>query len=94
MLCYVGIIWKDVLFATWMLSSFLLSIAAARAEKKCAVAILAILSIAFIALGPLIRQQGTLIAPIIAAAPLMTLWNIAPKQRPQNTLIAALVFVQ
>ncbi|USU17007.1 hypothetical protein [Paraburkholderia fungorum] len=90
--CYVGIVWKDVLFATWLVTALTLSLIASRVRSNlCALAVVA-LSILVIGVGPLVRQQGILIAPIILLAPTLTIWLRTRSWARWSGVLIAIVF--
>ncbi|RAR60630.1 hypothetical protein C7401_109153 [Paraburkholderia unamae] len=67
---YVGIVWKDVLFATWMVGTLALCLAAERASDQRVKRFTLVLICIILGAGSLIRQQGVLLGPLLMLAPL------------------------
>ncbi len=90
-LCYVGIVWKDVLLATWVVTTFALAIIAERTNSKLCRGVLIVSLVALIAVGPLIRQQGLVMAPILLVAPLMLIYRSTSKPWRGIFILCALI---
>jgi len=90
---YVGIVWKDVLFASMLMLAAAASIAAAAAPNRRVSLAWGVVAMLVLPIAMKVRQQGVFMAPILAAAPLAgTLigrsWTRAEKWRCATALIA------
>jgi hypothetical protein len=84
---YVGIIWKDVLFASLLTAAISLSFAAGANRGKRAI-VLAVLAVVILSVSMDVRQQGMFMAPILAALPVLAL---ARNQKTAGRRIVILV---
>ncbi|GJH26018.1 hypothetical protein [Caballeronia novacaledonica] len=91
---YVGIVWKDVLFASWAVLTFATCLAAQRTQSTSVRFALVALAAIFLGVGALIRQQGVFMAPIFLLAPLGIVWSTWRRaRRIQLIVVSALLFV-
>jgi hypothetical protein len=89
---YVGIVWKDVLFGSALLSAVALSLLASASEGRQSW-IYAICAAIVLALAARIRQQGVFVAPLLMAMPLIAVTVGRAWSRNRCLLIAASVVV-
>lgn len=68
---YVGIVWKDVLFASLMLAGAATGILAMAAKSERQIWCFALLSAAALAVGMKVRQHGMFMAPVLLAVPVL-----------------------
>lgn len=88
LMCYVGIVWKDVLFGSWLVVAFVLTITADQAGTRHNRLVLAAVAALFIAVGFFIRQQGHLIAPLLLIGPLTVAWRATEGRMRWIALVA------
>ncbi|WP_085710803.1 MULTISPECIES: hypothetical protein [unclassified Pseudomonas] len=88
---YTGIIWKDVLFGSFLAGACAAGLAATggglRFKLSCTVFCLFFLSMAY-----LTRQQGIFMVPVLLIIPTIALWNQFPKNRVITVLSLAITF--
>lgn len=76
---YVGIVWKDVLFASLLGFAFACALAASRQARAVSSILLALVAMACLVLAAHTRQQGLYLLPILLLAPLVALRAIAAR---------------
>lgn len=79
---YVGIVWKDVLMGSWIAATFGFCVLAERSVSARSRSIILALTLALLGAGSLIRQQGIIVGPLLAIAPLLIVFkNSARSER-------------
>lgn len=74
---YVGIVWKDVLFASLLCFAFASALAASRQPRLLWALMLVSVSLACLVLAAHTRQQGLYLLPILVLAPLVAMRKLA-----------------
>jgi hypothetical protein len=77
---YAGIVWKDVLFASLLISGSALTVAAS-AGSICRRYACAATAIVLFAAAAITRQQGVFMVPVLLAGVIAALWPSSKKQR-------------
>lgn len=88
---YVGILWKDVLFSSFMLVGAALGLAAAASGRRASW-VLAILSVIVLAVGMKVRQQGVFMSPVLLLIPMIAV-SLGRGLGRRRTLIVAVGMV-
>ena len=91
-LIYVGIVWKDVLFASLLTAGCALGIAATLGTPLRRWACAA-LSVVLLAAAFLVRQQGVFMAPVLVLVPIIALSPYSRTVRPRLALLTLACFV-
>jgi hypothetical protein len=90
---YVGIVWKDVLFAALLAASIALSLRAAYLPTRGAVPMWLLAALLLLP-APMVRQHGIFLAPWLALAPFLGIAHaVRARSRWQRLAIVALLFV-
>lgn len=91
---YVGIIWKDVLFAALLSASMALTLRASNVPGRNAVWMW-LGAVLFLLPTPMVRQHGLFLAPLLALAPLLGITGaIVPANRPwRRVTVLVLLYV-
>jgi len=89
---YVGIVWKDVLFASFLTAACAFAIAASIGSLFRRY-ICVVFSILLLAAGYHTRQHGMFMAPILLCVPILASWSFMPNRRVQCALVVFTLFV-
>lgn len=87
---YVGIVWKDVLFASVMTAAIALSFAAAFMPSRRAMA-LALVAVVLLTISMQVRQQGVFMAPVLLILPIIAIIGSRNWSVKRQALIAGVV---
>lgn len=87
---YVGIVWKDVVFATWLVCSLTLCLAADRAVAPRSRLVMLATTCIVLGVGSLIRQQGALLGPLLMLAPLCIIVRTSARVRRVGHCVLAI----
>jgi hypothetical protein len=85
---YVGIVWKDVLFASVMTAAIALSFAAAFMPSRRAMA-LGLVAVVLLTISMQVRQQGIFMAPLLLILPIIAIIGSRNLSIKRQALIAA-----
>lgn len=92
---YVGIVWKDVLFASLMLAGAATGILAMAAKSERQIWCFALISAAALAIGMKIRQHGIFMAPVLLAVPVLAVAfdrKLGWRRAVMNSLLVLVMF--
>lgn len=93
---YLGIVWKDVLFSSLVVTGTALGLAACATQGRRARWTMAVLSAAVLAISVGVRQQGIFMAPVLLAIPVIAVAGVHGLQlraRLGHALVPIAVFL-
>lgn len=89
---YIGIVWKDVLFASLLTSGCAFGVAASSGTTFRRITFISI-SVLLLACGYLTRQQGIFMAPVLLLVPIASAWSFKPTKKIFSLLTIILLFI-
>lgn len=89
---YVGIVWKDVLFASFLTAACACAAAASIGSLSRRTVCVA-LSILLLAAGYHTRQHGMFMAPLLLLVPILASWSFMRSKKVQSALVVFVLFV-